>query len=471
MNRRTRSTWKVSVIGFILTGLALAGCGGGGGSSTSIMTTVTGSVSTVDGTTDAVVPVTAPTEVTLSIPAGTTLTDASSNPVSGTVPTSVGYSTSAKDLPAAATTLPAGSALAVFVDIRMGAVKYFSNPVSLAIDVTSSGAIAGDAMVVYYFDSSTSQWRFGGTEIVDADGNISPTVTHLSVWAVFDSSTPPPVKPIGVTATAGTDQATIRWAAVNGVTSYNVYYGTSAGVDKSTASNVVTGVADNACTVPNMINGTAYFFVVTAVDGNGESIESSEVSATPLARPSGIQVTGGDSQVTCTWTAAAGATSYNVYYSTTTGQETTASGVKDADASSPHVVIDLSNGTPYFFVVTAVNDSGESVVSAEKTATPNAAPQPPPSPTGVSVTSPSVGQLHASWNEVVGATSYNVYFLQAASPPTKTDILATTPASATAAFLDATGLTSGTPCYVLVTAVNDAGESGTQNSPKSVTIQ
>ena len=284
------------------------------------------------------------------------------------------------------------------------------------------------------------------------------------------SSATAPLEPTGVSATAGTDQATIRWDAMTGVTSYNVYYGTSAGVDKATATNSVTHVTDNTCIVPNMINGTTYYFVVSAVNGHGESIESSEVSITPLAKPSGIQVTAGDGQVTCSWTAAAGATSYNVYYSAAAGQERTAGGVKVDNVTSPHVITGLTNATPYYFVVTAVNPGGESAVSSEKTATPSVAPQPPASPTGVKVTSPAAGKMNVVWNTVVGAASYNVYYLQASSPPTNAAVLAATPVNGTAVSLDVTGLPSGATFYVLVTAVNDAGESGTQTTAKAITI-
>lgn len=283
-------------------------------------------------------------------------------------------------------------------------------------------------------------------------------------------STAAPLDPTGIAAKAGTDQATISWSAMTDATSYNVYYGTTAGVSKSTAANSVTNVTGAACTVPGMINGTTYYFVVTSVNGNGESIASSEVSATPLARPSGIQATAGDNQVTLSWTAAAGATAYNIYYSTAAGQEKTAGGVTFDNATSPQVITGLINATTYYFVVTAVNISGESVVSSEKSATPGVAPQPPPSPTGVRVTSPIAGHLNVTWNTVVGATSYNVYYLQAASQPTNAAVLATTPATSTVASLDVAGLTSGATYYVLVTAVNAADESGTQTSAKAMTI-
>lgn len=288
-----------------------------------------------------------------------------------------------------------------------------------------------------------------------------------------ESSSPtvlPPAQPSGVTVTAETAQASVSWTAVAGATSYNVYYSATSGVTKSNATNSVTNVTGTTTTVSNLIDGTPYYFIVTAVDASGESAASSEVSAIPLEKPKGNQVTAGNGQVTVSWTAAAGATSYNIYYSTAAGQETTASGVKFPNATSPQVITGLINGTTYYFVVTAVNDSGESSVSSEKSATPAAAPQPPASPTGVKVTSPAVGQMNVTWNAVVGATSYNVYYLQATSQPTNAAVLATTPANTTATSLTVPGLTSGATYYVLVTAVNAAGESGTQTSAKAVTI-
>jgi fibronectin type 3 domain-containing protein len=286
------------------------------------------------------------------------------------------------------------------------------------------------------------------------------------------SSTPPPAQPSGVTVTAETAQATVSWTAVAGATSYNVYYSATAGVTKSNATNSVTNVTGTTTTVSNLIDGTPYYFIVTAVDASGESAASSEVSAIPLEKPRGNQVTAGDGKVTVSWTAAAGATSYNIYYSTAAGQETTASGVKFPNATSPQVITGLINGTTYYFVVTAVNDSGESSVSSEKSATPAAAPQPPPSPTGVTVASTAAGEVTVSWNAVIGATSYNVYYLQSSSQPTTADVIANgAEQSTTSSPLTVTGLTSGATYWFTVTAMNAAGESGGQTSPKKIVVQ
>lgn len=286
-----------------------------------------------------------------------------------------------------------------------------------------------------------------------------------------DTMPVPPAKPTGIVVTPGNSQASVTWSAVSDATSYNIYYGTAAGVTTTTGAKIVNAASPQVVT--NLTNGTAYYFVVTAVNGAGESVVSNEVSTAPVppapAKPSGIVVSGGDGQVTVSWGAVTGATSYNIYYGTAAGV-TTGAGIKVANVTTPQIVTGLTNGTPYFFVVTAVNAGGESGVSSEKNATPAAAPQPPGSPTGRTVTSTVAGQATVSWSAVTGATSYNVYYLQASSQPTNAAVLATAPVNSATASLNLTGLTSGATYYVLVTAVNAAGESGTQTKAQSVTI-
>ena len=94
----------------------------------------------------------------------------------------------------------------------------------------------------------------------------------------------------------------------------------------------------------------------------------------------------GSGQVSISWSAVAGATTYNLYYSTTS-PVSKATGTKILGVTSPSVVTPLTRGTPYYFVVTAANADGESAESSQVTATPN-----PPSPTF------SQGDLTGTWN-------------------------------------------------------------------------
>jgi len=282
-----------------------------------------------------------------------------------------------------------------------------------------------------------------------------------------DTNSAPPAKPAGITVSAGSANAGVSWTAVNGAASYNIYYSTSAGVTTTSGSKIVNAVTPQAIT--GLIDGTTYFFVVTALNASGESAVSSEVSATPMAKPAGITASGGDSQATVSWSAVTGASSYNLYYGTAAGV-TTGTGTKLASVTSPNVVTGLTNGTPYFFVVTAVNASGESNLSSEKSATPATAPQAPGSPNGRVVTSTVAGQMTVTWNAVPGAISYNIYYLQANSQPANAAVLATAPVTSGTNSINVTGLTSGATYHVLITALNAGGESGTQTKAQAITI-
>ena len=98
-----------------------------------------------------------------------------------------------------------------------------------------------------------------------------------------------PTAPTGFSATAGNGQVTIRWDAVAGTTSYNLYMASATGVTKSNYLSLSNGMQHVGVTSPythsSLTNGITYYFVVTAVNANGESGESGQVSATPLVSP------------------------------------------------------------------------------------------------------------------------------------------------------------------------------------------
>jgi hypothetical protein len=101
----------------------------------------------------------------------------------------------------------------------------------------------------------------------------------------------------------------------------------------------------------------------------GCSSSSTAPSNSVPSAPAGVAAAGAYQQMTISWSAVTGATSYNVYWSTTTGV-TPATGTKISGATSPYVQSALTDGTPYYYVVTAVNEAGESAPSAQATGTP-----------------------------------------------------------------------------------------------------
>ena len=178
-----------------------------------------------------------------------------------------------------------------------------------------------------------------------------------------------PSAPTGLMATAANAQVTLSWNASSGASTYYVKRATTNGgpytqISAPTATNFTdTGLA----------NGTAYYYVVSAGNSYGQSANSSQVSATPAASvaippaPTGLAATPGNATVSLVWTASTGATSYHVKRSITSG-----SGYAQVGAPTATNFNDtsLTNGTTYYYVVSAVNSAGESPNSAQASATP-----------------------------------------------------------------------------------------------------
>jgi hypothetical protein len=180
-----------------------------------------------------------------------------------------------------------------------------------------------------------------------------------------------PPAPTNLVATPGNAQVSLSWNASSGATSYNVKRSTTSGGPYTT---IATGVTATNFTNTQLTNGTTFFYVVSAVNAAGESGNSNQASATPLGTPppapTGLTATAGNAQVSLTWNASSGASSYNVKRSTTSGGPftTIATGV----TSTSFTNTGLTNGTTFFFVVSAVNSAGESGNSNQASATPQA---------------------------------------------------------------------------------------------------
>jgi fibronectin type 3 domain-containing protein len=182
-----------------------------------------------------------------------------------------------------------------------------------------------------------------------------------------------PAVPAGLMATPGNAQVVLTWSANTTASSYHVKRSiASGGPYTQIAAPTATSFTDVGLT-----NGTTYFYVLSAVNSVGESANSSQASAIPVAptqppaAPAGLLATAGNAQVTLRWNAPAGATSYHVKRSTTSGGPYTQVGAPTATSFSD---TGLTNGTTYFYVVSALNSVGEGANSAQASATPANAP-------------------------------------------------------------------------------------------------
>jgi len=173
-----------------------------------------------------------------------------------------------------------------------------------------------------------------------------------------------------------------------------------------------------------------------------------------LRAPGGVSTLSSDRQITINWNKVEGATSYNVYFSNLPNV-TPANGTKTGGITgTSYAHTGLKNNSMYYYIITAVKASEESLPSGEMGARPNASP--PAVPTGVAA-SGGDGKITVRWTAVVGASSYNIY-------------CATEPGIArakkgknvsgikTTSYQDA-DVKKKTMYYYVVTAVGDGGES------------
>ena len=101
----------------------------------------------------------------------------------------------------------------------------------------------------------------------------------------------------------------------------------------------------------------------------GNYYPPSDITGSAPSAPTGVSASAGDGQITISWSSVSGATSYNIYWSTTSGVTKT-TGTKLAGATSPYTHTGRTNGTTYYYVVTAVNSYGESSESSQVSGTP-----------------------------------------------------------------------------------------------------
>ena len=144
-------------------------------------------------------------------------------------------------------------------------------------------------------------------------------------------------------------------------------------------------------------------------------------------------------QAALSWTYVANATSYNIKRATASGGPYTA--IATVKTGTSYTDTGLTGGTTYYYVVSAVNSTNESVNSTEASAAVLAAPQ------NLTATASQLTVV-LSWSYVANATSYNVKRATASGGPYTT--IATVVTGTT--YTD-TGLTAGATYYYVVSAL------------------
>ena len=306
--------------------------------------------------------------------------------------------------------------------------------------------------VTYYYKVVAVYKRNGRTVV-------SPLSTSAHAMALGKPAVPQNVK----AAAAGDKALTVSWSAVTGATQYNVYRyngttktyvykGTTFATAEKPTQYVDTGLA---------VGTTYYYKVLAACKGNGLTFVgdlSAAANAKVLGKPAVPQnvkaAAAGDKALTVSWSAVTGATQYNVYRYRGSDKQYHYVGTTFATATKPTQYVDtgLAVGATYYYkVVAACKGNGLTFVGDMSAAANAKVLGKPGVPQNVKATA-AVKQITVSWNNVAGATQYNVYRYRGSDK--QYHYVGTTFATATkpTQYVD-TGLATGTTYYYKVKAV------------------
>jgi fibronectin type 3 domain-containing protein len=264
----------------------------------------------------------------------------------------------------------------------------------------------------------------------------------------------PPATPTGLTATAVNGSIILTWTASIGASSYSIYKNTTG----SSTYTLVNATAQVTFTDSSVVNGTKYYYVVIASNGSCSSANSMQVTVTPacvaLSAPT-VTATPSNGQVTLSWTAPTGATSYVVYRGSTSGGESTTPIAMPTTTS--YMDNDVINNTTYYYVVAATNGTCSSGQSTEVSAMPVCTP---PSVPGTLTATPGDAKVSLSWDP---STSWGSAGTDTYAISRKTgfggNYAVIVAAQAGTSYTDS-GLADGTTYYYKVSASNGTCSSG-----------
>jgi fibronectin type 3 domain-containing protein len=299
--------------------------------------------------------------------------------------------------------------------------------------------------------------------VIDSNGNSDPspptrTITVLPTTPGFSITVGPAAQEV---VPGGSTTYTVTVTPLSGFTgTVNLSVGSESGFPTGITSGgfsptVISGSGSSTLTM-NTTTSTIPWALSLTVTGTSGAIShtASTTLLVNLVPPASLTATPGDKQVSLSWPASIGATSYHVKSATASGGPYDTLACLPATSTS-YTDIGLTDGTPYFYVVSAAyagnpNSGGESADSGETSATPQASLPSPPG--GLSAT-PGNNQVALAWNPSSGATSYRVKRATVSGGPY---VLIASPTSPS--YTD-TSVTNGATYYYVVSAVNSAGES------------
>jgi fibronectin type 3 domain-containing protein len=348
----------------------------------------------------------------------------------------LGYAVTTVEDAASSSTDAAGKKLVV-ISRSVGSADVASKFDAVAVPVILNEGALFQEMRVCSADAAT----LGAQTTLTVANPSSPLAAGMSGAVVVVD------QPASLTVGAALPSADVALVAAGGASQAAVFgYDTGAALTSGTAParRVVFFLDDpgNGSTATAQVTSDAGWQLF----GAAVSWAAGTTGAVPGA-PTSLAASAASGQVDLTWSGSLGATSYRVQRATSSGGPysviATVPGASFSDTG-------VSNGTTFFYVVSAVNSTGESGNSNEAAATPGCTL--PAAPGGVGALGAS-GQVTLTWTAVGNANSYRVK-----RSTTSGSGYATVASGVTTSAYVNTGLANGTTFFYVVSAVNSCGE-------------
>ena len=206
---------------------------------------------------------------------------------------------------------------------------------------------------------------------VDSDDREGAKSDYISVSVLGDL----PSVPQGLFANLTIDNfdngkisVNLTWNSVNDADEYKVYRSTQPQI----SYDYYAPTKNNSMTINELKTGTKYYFKVSAVNSNGESSKSQEVSVqtpqpTAPSTPTGLSAQGiASDTILIKWNSVSTATGYYVYYASNQNGTYTKAGPYSGNSLR---LYGMTAGSTRYFKVSAINNYGESQLSSPVSAT------------------------------------------------------------------------------------------------------
>lgn len=251
----------------------------------------------------------------------------------------------------------------------------FTAPAAVTINASAEDSDGTVQQVDFYANGAplasvtTEPYSFAWNDV--AAGTYSLTAIATDNLGASTVSTPVnitvigtvPAVPTGLVAAPGNSQVVLTWNVSSGATSYRVK---RAPVSTGPFVEVGAGIITTTYTDTGLVNGSTYYYVVSALNAAGESAPSTPASATlpgPPAAPSGLLATAvSKTQINLSWTDNASNESGYLIERSLNGTSFTQIAVTAANVRT-YSNTGLAGNKTYYYRVRATNAAGSSAFS------------------------------------------------------------------------------------------------------------